>query len=183
MSKIGFYLLLAILLAACSMVASTGDTASDPAAAQRFLPNLPGYISTEADSITDALAAAGVSGSLVTGNAPLAAAIAKIDDMIQCYQNVGAVAARVYTQADIGSVIQGQIPRVGALAIINEDRLERNFLNCALSVGGGLSAQAEQVEPCGGSGTFVVNNERLHYLYAATAPELCTLIQQQFPRT
>jgi hypothetical protein len=136
---------------------------------------------TEADSITDALTAAGVGGSLLTGNAPLAAAVAKIDDMIQCYQNVGAVAARVYTQVNIGSVVQGEIPKMGALAVINQDRLERNFLNCALSVGSGLSAQADEIQPCGGSGTTVVNNERIHYVFAATTPELCTIFQQQFP--
>lgn len=184
MLKTYLYLLLILLLfTACSAVAGpTGDTASDPAAAQRFLPNIPGYTATEADSITDALAAAGVGGSLLTGNAPLAAVVAKIDDMIQCYQNVGAVAARVYTQVDIGNLIQGQVPKVGALAVINQDRLERNFLNCALSVAGGLSAQsADQMQPCGGSGTTVVNNERIHYVFAATAPELCAIFQQQFP--
>jgi hypothetical protein len=183
MGKTGLCLILTILLTACSMVASTGDTASDPAAAQQFLPTISGYTMTEADSITDALTAAGVGGSLLTGNAPLAAAVAKIDDMIQCYQNVGAVAARVYTQTDVGSLIQGQIPKVGAVAVINEARLERNFLNCALSVGSGLSAQADQIQPCGGSGTMVVNNERIDYLFAATTPELCTLFQQSFPAT
>jgi len=180
-----FGLLLAVLmLAACSMTttSTTPDTANDPAAAQRFLPNLPGYTATEAHSITDALTAVGVGGSLITGNVPLAAVVSRLDTMMQCYQNVGAVAARVYTQVDIGSVLQGQVPKVGALAVINQDRLERNFLSCAL--GTGLSAQADQVQPCGGSGTFLAsNNERIHYVYGATSPELCTLFQQSFPRS
>jgi hypothetical protein len=182
MKKIGLFVLLAALLTACSMVASTGDTASDPAAAQQFLPTIPGYTVTEAATITDALTAAGVGGSLLTGNAPLAAAIGKLDDMMRCYEGVGAVAARVYTQVDIGSVVQGQIPKVGALAVINETRIERNFLNCALSVGSGLSAQsADEIQPCGGSGSTTVNNERITYVYGATTPELCVIFQQQFP--
>ncbi len=177
MRKFGLLLTL-LLLASCTMTA-TGDTASDAAAAQNFLPNIPGYNMTEANTITDALTAAGVGGSLLTGNLPLAALVNRLDAMMTCYQGVGAVAARVYTEVNIANLIQGQIPKVGALAIINEDRLERNFFNCALGGASGLSAQA--VEPCGGTGTFTVNNERLHYLYGATSPELCAIFQQAMP--
>jgi len=179
-----FTIVLLILLASCSAVTGpTGDTANDPAAAQRFLPtSIPGYTVTEANTITDALTTAGVGGSLLTGNAPLAAMVAKLDDMMRCYQNVGAVAARVYTQVDVGSLIQGQIPKVGALAVVNQTRLERNFLNCALTVGSGLSAQsANETQPCGGSGSTTVNGETIIYVFGATTPELCTIFQQQFP--
>jgi hypothetical protein len=178
MYKVGL-LLTILLLAACTMTA-TGDTANDAASAQNFLPNIPGYNMTEASSITDALTTAGVGGSLLTGNIPLAALVNRLDAMMTCYQGVGAVAARVYTEVNIANIIQGQIPKVGALAVINEARLERNFLNCAIG-GGNLSAQAEGVEPCGGSGTFVVNNERLHYIFGATSPELCGIFQQAMP--
>jgi hypothetical protein len=177
MGKFGL-LWMILLLTACSM-GTTTDTANDPAAAQRFLPNISGYTGTDARSITDALATAGVGGSLLTGNVPLAALVARLDAMMACYQGVGAVAARVYTEVNIANLIQGQIPKIGALAVINQDRLERNFLNCAL--GDAVSAQADQVQPCGGSGSFTVNNERLHYLYGATSPELCAIFQQQFP--
>jgi hypothetical protein len=178
-----------VLLAGCSAVGGGGqtggggDTANDPAAAQSFLPTIPGYTMTEADSITDALAAAGVGGSLLSGNAALAAAVSRLDSMMQCYQNVGAIAARVYTQVDIASVVQGQIPKIGALAVINEDRIERNFLGCALGTGGASAQGAGGIEPCGGSGTITVNNERIHYVFGATTPELCTIFQQQFPPT
>ncbi len=181
--RVLFTFLLMLLLAACSTVTGpTGDTANDPAAAQRFLPtSIPGYTVTEANTITDALTTAGVGGSLITGNAPLAAMVAKLDDMMRCYQNVGAVAARVYTQVNIGSLVQGQIPKIGALAVINQTRLERNFLNCALTIGSGLSAQSAEIQPCGGSGNTTVNGETIVYIYGATTPELCTIFQQQFP--
>jgi hypothetical protein len=181
MRKFGL-LLTILLLAACSMTA-TGDRVSDAASAQNFLPNIPGYTMTEATSITDALTAAGVGGSLLTGNLPLAALVSRLDAMMECYNGVGAVAARVYTEVNIGNLIQGQIPKIGALAVINEDRLERNFLSCALGSSSSISAQADQVQPCGGSGTFTVNNERLHYLFGATAPELCNIFQQAMPRS
>src|SRR5690242_7234809 len=94
-------LCLALLFAACdniniNVVPTTGDSSLDSAAAQNVMPNLSnyGYTGTDARNITDAIAAVGGSASLFSGNPVAAAAIAKIDDMIACYQNVGAVAAR-----------------------------------------------------------------------------------------
>lgn len=181
-------LLVAVLaVAACSVVGgtnlvpTTGDTANDLSAAQRYVPDLPGYISTNASNIVDAVTAVGGGASLLTGNPVGTALIAQIDGMIQCYQNVGAVAAKVYVQANVGSLVQGQLPSAGALAVINQDRIVNNFLPCALGSAQGLSAQAEQPQPCAGSGSFVVNNETLYYLYAATEPNLCVTFQALFP--
>jgi hypothetical protein len=175
--------MLLLAAAACSFSLNsgpTGDTANQATSAQSFLPDIAGYTRTDADSLTNAITAATGGASLLSGNVALAAGIAKIDDMMQCYQDVGAVAAQVYTEADLGAVLQGQIPSVGALAVINEDRLERNFLNCALSQNRGLSAQAASIEPCFGSGSVTVNEEKIDYLYAATTPGLCSSFQNHF---
>ncbi len=172
-------LALAAIVTGCQVVPTTGDTASDAAAAQRFVPqSLPGYVVTDATSVADALTKVGASGALVSGNAPLAAAVAKIDDMIRCYQGVGAVAARVYTEANIISVVSGQVPKIGAIAVVNTTRLQRNLLQCVLNTG--PSAQAAGVQPCGSSGSFTVNGENLEYVFAATDPQLCTVFQSQF---
>jgi hypothetical protein len=175
------------LAAACSQISpaanivpTTGDTAADPSAAQRFLPNLPGYAAFDTANITSAITAAGGSGALITGNPVLAAAIAQIDGMISCYRSVGAVAARVYAENNITGVFQGQIPKVGALAIINQDRLVNNFLSCAL--GGGARAQGGGLQPCSGTGTFTADGETLHYIYAASDPALCALFVGALPR-
>ncbi len=174
--------LLCLLAAACSelklnLVPTSGDTAQDAAAAQSVMPNFTnyGYTSTDAMSITNAITTIGGGGALITGNPAGAAMIAKLDDMIRCYQSVGAVAARVYTQVDIGQLVQGEIPKVGALAVINRDRLQRNLLPCALNTGQGFAAQSAEIEPCSGSGTTVRFGETLDYIYAATDPQLCNL--------
>lgn len=158
----------------------TGDTADQSTSAQTFLPDIAGYSRTDADSISDAITSVGGGASLISGNPALAAAIAKIDDMIQCYQNVGAVTANIYTQTDISTVLQGQVPRIGALAVVNQDRLGRNFLNCALSGSDAFSAQTAAIEPCFGSGSFVREQETIYYIYAATAPGLCSSFQSHF---
>jgi len=176
-----------IIMSACSLnvgdiagaVPTTDDTSSDPSAVQQFLPTIPGYTATDADSIVDAISAVGGSASLITGNPVTAALIAQIDGMIQCYQQVGAVGAKIYTQADIGQILEGQLPTVGALAMINQNRVANNFLPCAL---GGMSQfSAQAVQPCSSSGQFVVNNETILYVYGATTQALCDQFNAYIP--
>jgi hypothetical protein len=172
------FLVLILVAAACQIVPGTGDRSTDAAAAQNFVPaSIAGYNATEATSITDALTKTGIGASVLTGNLPLAGAIAKLDGMIQCYQGVGAVAAKVYTEQNMPTT---GIPKIGALAVINTTRLGRNFLQCAVNLGGASAQAVGEVQPCGGSGSFKVNNEDLEYVYAATTPELCTTFQNQF---
>ncbi len=184
-------LLIAVLaVAACSQIGvpgvavpTTGDTSNDVSAAQQFVPDLPGYISTDAHSITDAVSTISGGASILTGNPVTAAMIAQIDGMIDCYQGVGAVSAKIYAEANLANIAAGQIPAVGALAVINQDRLVNNFLPCALGSNRGFSAQAATAQPCGSSGSFIVNGETLWYLYAATQQDLCTAIAQRLPQT
>ena len=81
----------------------------------------------------------GAGGSLLTGNIVSAGAIVKLDNMIACYQTVGAVTARVYVDKNIA--VNPSAPKVGVLAVINTTRIQRNLLNCVLNTGG-ASAQA-----------------------------------------
>lgn len=183
MRKIALLLFVALLAAACQVVPTTGDTASDAAAAQNYLPNLAGFTATEASSISEALTKVGAGASALTGNLPMAGLIAKLDDTLRCYQQVGAVAARVYTEQNVvGAVAEGTIPRIGVVAVVNTTRVQRNLFSCVLNTGIGAQAQAVTVQPCGGSGSFTVNNETLQYVYAATAPEVCAAFQSAFPR-
>lgn len=168
----------AVMLVGCQVVPGTGDKSTDAAAAQSFVPaSIPGYDATDAASVTDALTKVGAAGSLLTGNIVSAGAIAKLDNMIACYQSVGAVAAKVYVDKNIAS--NPNAPKVGVLAVINTTRIQRNLLNCVLNTGASAQA-ANEIQPCGGSGEKVVNGETLDYVYAATTPELCTTFQAQF---
>lgn len=167
-------------LVGCGIVPATGDKNTDAAAAQQFVPpNIPGYNSTDAASITDALSKVGAAGSLITGNILSAGAIAKLDNVIACYQSVGAVSARVYTDVNIAA--NPNAPKIGVLAVVNTTRIQRNLFSCVLD-SGRASAQtlSNEIQPCGGSGEKVVNGETLNYVYAATTPELCATFQAQF---
>ncbi len=183
------FILAVLLIAACSrigvpggaVVPTTGNTSSDAAAAQQYVPDIPGYTSTNAASIASAVSTISGGTSLLTGNPMGAALIAQIDGMISCYEQVGAVAAKVYAQVDIASLADGQIPSVGALAVANQDRVVNNFLPCALGSGKGFSAQSAAPEPCASSGTFSANGNTYLYIYAATNQDLCSLIAQRMP--
>ncbi len=183
MRQFAFALICLLALAGCTLNSgTTGDTANDAGSAGTLLPDISGYTRTDAASITDAIAAAGGGASLLSGNLVAAGAITQIDRMLQCYRQVGAVAANVYTQVDIAGLLNSELPRVGAVGVINTDRVVNNFLGCAVGNNGMLSAQSAEIEPCGGSGTLVVNNENITYVYAATTPALCQAFQQHFDR-
>jgi hypothetical protein len=176
--------------AASNFVPTSQNSAGDGASAQQFLPTLAGYTATNADNIVDALSSVAGAGSLATGNLPGAALITQINGMIQCYQNIGAVAARVYTPSDAAVILnaaqQGQIPTAGVVAVVNRTRLldTGNLISCAL--GGGLqafSAQADQPQPCAGSGSFTApNGDTMDFVYAATNQTLCAQFQSTFPQ-
>ncbi len=173
--------LLLALLTACSDLVPTGtDTADQATSAQRFLPELEGYGLSDTASLTDTLATLGGGASLLSGNPALAAAISTIDGMIQCYREVGAVAAGIYTKISLDTLLQGEGVSLGAVAIVNQERLSRNFLNCALPGAELFTAQTDSIQPCSGFGTLLVANETIHYLYAATDSLLCLAFQSHF---
>lgn len=182
MLKKMFWLILIFILAACDAAGTnTNNSASDPQSAQNLLPNIVGYTRSDAANILDAITSAGGGAALISGNPLIAGVIGKLDSVIECYQGVGAVAAGTYVQADISSVIQGNIPSAGVVAVINQTRLQNNFLACLTGGGGsGFGAQSADLQPCTGNGEFTFQGERITYIYAATSPLLCGTFQQHF---
>ncbi len=166
--------MLVALTAACGDIAPTGDTSADEEAAQSLMPTIGGYTSIQTDSVQDAIASVTGAGSVATGNVIAAAAIARIDAMIDCYRGVGAVDARMFAST---SLVNG-VPVVGALAIVNQTRLVNNFLQCAADPGGMRAQGANQV--CTGSGQLEVNGESIAYVYAASNQVLCTAFDNHF---
>lgn len=166
---------------ACTL-AETDDTADDPEAAQSFFPNLngAGYNVSDSNTVIDAVTTALSGAALGTGNLPVVALIQKVDNMISCYQNVGAADARIYTERI--NVSDPGVPIAGVLMIVNEDRLANNFLHCLTQIPGGDLFQSQRTtpEPCWGHGRFTVNENQISYLFAATDQPLCDLFISNF---
>jgi hypothetical protein len=171
-SSLLLILLVAMILAACD----TLDTAQDESAAQQFQPNLAGFERSNADSVTDAIARIGAGTSLATGNAPGAAALARMEQVLQCFQDVGAIDVSVYTQQDSTEMI----PNTGVSMVLNQTRMNRNLINCLANPDGAFSAQALDIQPCAQSGNFTYQEENFAYAYIGVGNTICTEFSSHF---
>lgn len=170
-------LILSVVLVACGGTTTTGSN-TDANSASAYLPTLSGYSVTEAETLTAALSAVADQGADLLGNPVVAAAVERIDDFIGCYQSVGAVSANIYTKADITTLLSGSVPSVGAVAVINRDRVADNLVACAAASVDEVSAQSVSV--CTNSGSFVKNGDTFTYILAGTSEEFCNTVNSHF---
>lgn len=170
-----------VAFTACTLT-ETDDTSEDPEAAQSFFPNLDaqGYNVSSSDTVIDAVTTAFSGAALGVGNFAAVALIQKVDNMISCYQNVGAADAQIYTERL--SIDSPDVPIGGVLMVVNEDRIANNFLHCLTQVPGGdlFESQRATPEPCWGHGRFTFNGDQISYLFAATDQPLCDLFDDNF---
>ena len=168
-------LLMAImLLAACG---DTGNEADDAKSAQRLLPNLANYSASDIDTTVDGAFAAVGGAALMGGQLGLTAIVAKAEQILQCFQDRGALAARWYQQSE--STLTA--PKVGAALVINQSRINQELINCAL--GGqedAASAQSFVIEPCASAGSLTYEGDLISYVYAGSHPDVCDVFQLHF---
>ena len=159
---------LPLVLVACE---ETGDTNQDTAAAQQFIPSPSGYAEHETDNIQDAIATTLGGAGALTGNIPQAAIVAQINNMVNCYREVGAFDAKMHIQNVTLSDMQ--TPVAGVVAVVNADRVTSNFVSCANPANNTRSQSASLVNPCFDSGTFEAEGDTFLYFYGATDAPLC----------
>ena len=166
--------LLLPLLSACS---DTGNAANDATSAQRLLPNLANYTATDVDTTIDGAFAAVGGAALMGGQFGITAAIAKAEQILQCFQDRGAIAAKFYQQRDSSLTA----PKVGGVLVINQSRVNQELINCAL---GGqeetASAQTFAIEPCASAGTITYDGDTVSYVYVGSHPDVCAVFQLHF---
>lgn len=177
MTPLRIYAFLLLLLPALAACSDTGNEANDAKSAQRLLPNLASFSATDVDTTIDSAFAAVGGAALMGGQIGITAAIAKAEQILQCFQDRGAIAARFYQEDD--STITA--PKVGATLVINQSRINQEMINCAL--GGqesGASAQTFAIEPCASAGTLEYENDSISYVYVASHPDVCAIFQLHF---
>ena len=169
--------LLILLLPLLSACGDTGNEANDANSAQRLLPNLAGYSASDIDATIDGAFAALGGAALVGGQFGLTAVIAKAEQILQCFQDRGALAARFYQHSDTTLTA----PKVGASLVINQSRINQELINCAL--GGqedNASAQSFSIEPCASAGTLTYAGDTISYVYVGSHPDVCAVFQLHF---
>ncbi|MEO0562397.1 MAG: hypothetical protein AAF125_09790 [Chloroflexota bacterium] len=170
--------ILALVLAACS---TTPTTPSAPASS--FLPSggeFDDYAITEAESITDAITAAAGDGAAALDNPAIQQAVAAVDGFIDCYSAIDAVAANIYTQVNLADILRNQtlLPKLGTVAVVNQDAVAENFVACATGASGFTAQSATEV--CQGSGSFQSAGDTLRYIYISTDQNFCSATEAHF---
>ena len=171
------FLLLSLLLPMLAACSDTSNVANDATSAQRLLPNLATYSATEVDATVDGAFAAVGGAAMMGGQIGVTAAVAKLEQILQCFQDKGAIAARYY-QAKNSSLTA---PRVGAALVINQSRLNQELINCALGgQASNASAQAVSIEPCADAGSLSYDGDTISYVYVGSHTDVCKLFQLHF---
>lgn len=167
-----------VALAACQ---DTGDRRTDVEAAQNFFPQLNGYTAYETDNVQQAITSALGSAGALTGNLVQAALIERVDSLLACYRERGAVDAKIYIE-QLGNLETARLPIAGAMVVINQSRMQDNFLSCLAAdpLEGVFGAQGAVPEPCTGNGSFTFNGDTISYAYVASDRPLCTIFATHF---
>lgn len=169
-----------LVLTACN-AAETGDDDSDAEAAQNFFPRLSGFTVYETETVQDAITGVAGGAAALTANPALVLLVERVDTLLSCYRDVGAVDANIYVQnVDLNNAA---VPLMGALVVINQNRVVGNFASCVSDapLSGLLRSQAAQPEPCSATGAFnAENGDRIIYAYAASDRPLCNQFDQHF---
>lgn len=171
--KVILFIIVMVTVSACS---ATGNTANDANSAQRLLPNLAAYNANDVDTAIDGAFTAAGGAALAGGQIQVTAAVAKAEQVLQCFQDRGAVAAKFYNEKNPSGII----PKVGAVLVINQTRINQELLNCALGGQEGFSSQSVAVEPCTGSDTFTYQGDSISYIYVGSDPAICGLYDTHF---
>lgn len=162
-------LALAMLASGCDVLPGFGSATPIPPAVE-MLPDLPDYNVVEGQTLTEHITALSGGAAMLAGQPELTAAILLVDQVIGCYQEVGAVRARVYSHRE-------QPLSAGALAIADRNALTDpiNLFKCVVPTALDLPevGEAPTIQPCSASYTLERDDNEFYIVYAGTTEEIC----------
>ncbi len=136
--------------------------------AKDLLPNVPNTTVVEGQTITQFLAKAADGAALAAANPQLIPVVQRVEASLTCYQDLGAVAMRTYTDKSFAL-------SAGIVAIVDHNALTNpaNFANCVLGKAQGAASAVPTIEPCLKSYTLKKDNNQFDIAYIATTKEMC----------
>jgi hypothetical protein len=159
-------MLLLTLIAATALAACQSQKGS----AKDLLPEVPNATVVEGQTITQFLAKAADGAALAAANPELIPLIQRLEASLTCYQDLGAVALRTYTDKTFPL-------SAGIIAVIDQKALKDpvNFANCVLGRAQGAEAgvAAPTIEPCIKTYTLKKDDNEFSIAYLATTKEMC----------
>lgn len=159
--KLYFFTLIVVI----SIAGCTGQKGG----ATAMLPDVPNTTIVEGQKITDFIAKLADGAAVLAAHPELIPTIERVEASLNCYQGVGAVALRAYTDKTFPV-------SAGLVAITDRKALTDpgNFLNCVV-----LRAQARvpgappAIEPCAKTYTLKKEDNEFYIAYIATTQEMC----------
>lgn len=159
---------LIVVLAGCNLL--PGILPQKPPS-EEMLPELPGYKTIEGQLLTDYISTLSEGAALLAGHPELAATAAGVDKIISCYQEIGAIQARVYSQEEMAL-------SAGVVAIADRDAImdPLNFFRCIspqADENQSFSTNSLRIKPCANTYTLEKDDNEFYILYAGTTAEIC----------
>ena len=168
MSK-SFPKLLCVLVFAALLSGCGGQPPAAVPPAVEMLPNLAGYRVVEGELLTDYISTAGEGAALLVAQPELAAAILVVDQIISCYQEIGAAQVQLYAKEEMPL-------SAGAVAIADRNALTNpmNLFQCVAPVAfSSAEADVPAIQPCSASYTLSRDGNEFYVVYAGTTEEIC----------
>ena len=161
--------LIAINCNGIELPAGPGNAGNPPPAAE-MLPDLPGYKVVEGQQLTAYLGTLAEGEALLRESPNLAALLGRVDGIISCYEQAGAVRSRLYSNESFPL-------EAGAVAIGDQDQMlsPQNLFNCIGGSGKNVEAQSRgaSIEPCSAAYSVDKDGHTFYVLYAGTTAEIC----------
>jgi hypothetical protein len=153
-------LIAAITLTACQI---------QKGSAKDMLPAVPNTTVVEGQTITQFLAKLADGAALAAANPELIPLIQRVEASLVCYQDLGAVALRTYTDKTFPL-------SAGIVAIIDRNALTdpANFANCVLGRAQSDASAMPTINPCLKTYTLKKDDNEFYIAYVATTQEMCT---------
>ncbi len=157
---------LVALLSGCDLLPGSA-TPAPPSPAADLLPDLPGYTQVEGQTLTSYLGTLSGGAALLAGRPELAATLAAVDRIVGCYQQVGAVRSRLYSN-------QKSPLSAGTIAVADRNALlnPANFFQC-VTPHTGPQIQSIKIQPCTANYTLSRGGNQFYILYAGTTLDIC----------
>lgn len=156
-----------ILLLGLIAVVALSACQAQRGSAKDMLPDVPNTTIVEGQTITQFLAKAADGAALAAANPELIPLVQRVEASLTCYQDLGAVALRTYTDKQFAL-------SAGIVAIIDRKALTdpTNFMNCVLGRAQGAAA-TPTIEPCVKTYTLKKDDNEFYIAYIATTKEMC----------
>jgi hypothetical protein len=155
------------LLSGCDLLPGFGGGPTGVPPAAEMLPQLSGYTVVEGETLTSYINKLSGGAALLAGQPELAALLVAVDNVVGCYQQVGAVRARIYSS-------QAEPLSAGTVAIADRNALldPVNLFKCVVPKKGNQTL-AVTIQPCTANYTLTKDGNEFYILYAGTTLEIC----------